>query len=348
MKRILDFVWPIIGLGVVAISLWLLHQEFRGQAVGAHVWANLQAISPTHYALAVASTLVAYAALAWYDRIALMHLGVKHISWLFITLCSFTTYALGHNIGASVFSGAMVRYRAYSSKGLSAAQVAVLVAICSLTFALGALFLSGIVLAVAPQQLQRLNEFLPAQLTDPNLARLIGFACLGVVGIYFLGSIFRLEPLKIGSFRLEYPRPAITLRQFAAASMELLGAAGIIYFTLPEANNPGYFFVLGVFLASFTAALASHAPGGLGVFELLFVKAMPDVNSLDVLTALVVFRLLYLIIPLLFAIVVVIVFERRKLSEALQTPPGSQKEPSAALAAVKISKGQGEKPAEIS
>ncbi|MGP0058262.1 MAG: lysylphosphatidylglycerol synthase transmembrane domain-containing protein [Beijerinckiaceae bacterium] len=339
MKRFLDFVWPVIGLIVVGVSLWLLHEEFRGEAVGAHVWANLKATAFRQYALAATATLIAYAALAWYDRIALLHLGVKHISWLFITLCSFTTYALGHNIGASVFSGAMVRYRAYSSKGLSAAQIVVLVGVCSLTFGLGTLLLSGLVLTITPEQLQRLNGFLPAYLTDPTIARLIGILCLGIAAAYAAGSVLRLRPLVIGGFRIEYPRPAITVRQFLAASMELLGAAGIIYFALPETGNPGYFFVLGVFLASFSAALVSHAPGGLGIFELLFVHAMPDVNSLDVLTALVVFRLLYLILPLLFALVVVVLFERRKLAEVLHhakaEPAG---EADGALAAAQLRK----------
>jgi hypothetical protein len=72
---------------------------------------------------------------------------------------------------------------------------------------------------------------------------------------------------------------------------------------------------LGSHLFSFSAALISTAPAGLGVFELLFVKAMPDVPRLKVLSALLVFRLFYLIIPLLIAIVVVIVFERGKLVE---------------------------------
>src|SRR3712207_8319136 len=101
------------------------------------VWDSLTAVPGHRYAMAGLSTLVAYAALAWYDRIALLHLGVRHISWLFVSVTSFTTYALSHNIGASVFSGALVRYRAYTSKGLSAPQVAVLVALCSFTFGLG-------------------------------------------------------------------------------------------------------------------------------------------------------------------------------------------------------------------
>src|SRR5271154_7155822 len=165
MKRLTEFVWPAIGVAALVVSIWLLDQQFRGQAIGPKVLADLKTIPLPQYGLAILATLVAYAALAWYDRIALMHLGVKHISWLFITICSFTTYALGHNIGASVFSGAMVRYRAYSSKGLSAAQVAVLVGICSLTFGLGTMLLSGLVLTITPQQLQRLNGLLPAYLT---------------------------------------------------------------------------------------------------------------------------------------------------------------------------------------
>jgi glycosyltransferase 2 family protein len=321
MKRFLDFVWPVIGLVVVGVSFWLLHKEFHGEALGANIWANLKAIGAHHYALAIASTLVAYAALAWYDKIALMHLGVKHISWSFITLCSFTTYALSHNIGASVFSGAMVRYRAYSTRGLTAAQVALLVGICSLTFALGTLFLAGVVLTVAPEQLRRLGGFIPSYFTDPQIARLIGLLCLGLSAAYLAGSILRLKAFELGSLRLEYPRPQIAVRQFVASSMELMGAAGIIYFALPEAGNPGYFFVLGIFLASFSVALLSHAPGGLGVFELLFLKAMPDMDSLKVLTALVVFRLFYLILPLLFALVVVVLFERKRLSETLRLQP---------------------------
>ena len=80
--------------------------------------------------------MLAYAALAWYDRIALAHLGFR-LPWTFISAVSFTTYALSHNVGMSMFSGAMVRYRAYSTKGLTLADIGVLVAFCSFTFALG-------------------------------------------------------------------------------------------------------------------------------------------------------------------------------------------------------------------
>jgi uncharacterized membrane protein YbhN (UPF0104 family) len=318
MRKLAEFFWPIIGLVAVVCSFYLLYHEFQGESVGAEVWANLKAISLYDYAMAALCTLVAYFALAWYDRIALIHLGVKHISWVFISMCSFTTYALSHNIGASVFSGAMVRYRAYSSKGLTAAQVAALVLLCSYTFAFGNIFLGGLLLTWDPGMLQRLAGFLPDLFTNPGMARVVGLSCLGFVLVYMAGSLLRMPPFRWGRFEIEYPRPDVMFRQLFAAPLELIGAAGIIYFALPDNGNPGYLVVLGAFLLSFSAALVSHAPGGLGVFELLFIKLMPDVPRLEVLAALLVWRLFYLIIPLLAALVVVALFERRKLIEKMR------------------------------
>ncbi len=75
--------------------------------------------------------------------------------------------------------------------------------------------------------------------------------------------------------------------------------------------------MLGVFLASFSAALASHAPGGLGVLELTFLKGMPDAPPAQVIAALLTFRLLYLIAPLIVSLGVVVMFENRRLRRAL-------------------------------
>ncbi|MFV0279350.1 MAG: UPF0104 family protein [Rhodoblastus sp.] len=317
MKRVLDFIWPVIGLAAVVVSFWLLAREFQGEAIAQDVVGALKAIPAHRYLMAALSTFVAYAALAWYDRIALLHLGVRHISWAFVSVCSFTTYALSHNIGASVFSGAVVRYRAYSSKGLNAAQIAILVAICSFTFFLGTILLGGLVLAFEPAQLQRLSGLLPNALTNADTSRFLGFGFLAMVALYVAGSILRFKPRQIGKFRLEYPRPCIAARQMIAAPMELLGAAGIIYFALPPEADVSYFVVLAVFLASFSAGLVSNAPGGLGVFEIVFIKAMPLIAKSKVLAALLVFRLFYLLIPLAIALVVVILFERRRLMETL-------------------------------
>ena len=310
MKRVMDVLWPLVGLGAVAFTFRLLIRELRGISL-ADVGAAFAAISPLHWALALVSTGLAYTALAWYDQIALAHLG-RRLSWRFIGLVSFTAYALAHNIGATVFSGAVVRYRAYSTKGLGMAEVGVLVAFCSFTFTLGNLLLAGLVLLCDPKLLERYVD-----LPDWT-GQLVGIALLCVPCLYTIGSLLHFRPLKIRGFEFVYPRPPVAARQLLAGPLELIGAAGIIYFALPQSANPGFLMVLIVFLASFTIALISHAPGGLGVLEYVFVKGLPDTPAADVLAALLVFRLLYLILPLLFSIGVVLVFERRRIGELVR------------------------------
>lgn len=321
MKSIRDFIWPVIGILAVIVSCWLLYDKLHKLSI-ADVWDSLKAIPHHHYAAALLSTLAAYAALAWYDRIALIHLGVRNISWWYVSIASFTTYALSHNIGASVFSGALVRYRAYSAKGLSKTQIAILVGLCAFTFALGVIILTGGLLVWHPELLAQISGKLgiPAEwkhtLASSHVAVFIGGGLLAFVGLYIIGSLAHLRPLTIRRFRLAYPRPAVMLRQIIAGPLELLGAAGIIYYALPGDVNPGYIMILAVFLASFSAALLSHAPGGLGVFEGVFIAALPEVGQADLLAALIVFRLLYLLIPFALSILVVILHERSSLAAA--------------------------------
>jgi uncharacterized membrane protein YbhN (UPF0104 family) len=296
-------IWPVVGLAAVAFSIWLLYHELRGISFR-ELKASFGAIRPLDWALAAVSTLVAYAALAGYDRIALDHLG-RRVGWVFVTITSFVTYALSHNIGASVFSGAVVRYRAYSSRGLSAQEIGVLIAFCSFTFFIGTFMLAGLVLVVEPQVTERFADVLPIE-----ASRGAGFVILGLIALYILGSWLGFRPLKIGSFQIHYPRLPIVFRQLIIGPIEVGAAAAIVYFALPEAGNPGYLVILGIFLASFSAALISHAPGGLGVLELVFITGLPEMDPVDVLAALVVFRLFYLIIPFMLALVAVLLFER--------------------------------------
>ncbi|RRH89471.1 UPF0104 family protein [Mesorhizobium tamadayense] len=301
------YFWPVIGIAAVVFSLWLLIHELRGISID-DVWDGITAIPSRAWVLAALSSIVAYASLAGYDHIALLHIG-KKVSWLFVTLCSFTTYALSHNIGGSVLSGAVIRYRAYGTRGLTGQDVGVLVAICWITFVLSSLLVAGLVLVLEPQIVDR---FSGAPHHGPAIAA--GLAMLILVGAYVFGSWLHLKPLKIGSFQLHYPALPIVARQLLIGPIELLAAAAIIFFALPAADNPGYFVVLGVFVVSFSVAQLSHAPGGLGVFEVVFLAGLSDMDPVGVLAALLVFRLFYLIIPLLIGLCVVLLFEHSQYS----------------------------------
>ena len=304
MERLRRSFWPVIGLSVVVFSCWLLYRELRGISLD-DVLDRLAAIPPHRWALVTAATLLAYAALAWYDQIALLHLR-RRVAWPFVFLSSFTTYALSHNIGASVVSGAVVRYRAYRTRGLTPAEIGVLIGLCAFTFALGTVVLGGLVLVLMPGLPQRFFD-------APDWAgSAAGLLLLGAVALYVFGAWRGVRPVTIAGFHIYYPRLDVVARQLLIGPLELIGAAAIIYFALPEHANPGFLVVLGIFLASFSAALVSHAPGGLGVLELVFVTALPDIDPADLIAALIVFRIFYLLIPFALALVVVLAFESRQ------------------------------------
>ena len=309
MKRVQDVAWPVIGLGAVAASSWLLFRELHGLSF-ASLREAFASISLGRWLAAIVSTSFAYTALAWYDQIALRHLG-RRLSWRFVGLASFTTYAIAHNIGASVLSGAVIRYRAYSTKGLSVGEVGGLVAFCSFTFALGVATVGGLLLLVRPDLVERVPGA-PLWLGEAT-----GLVLIAAPALFVIGSLLHFRPFKVGDFELVYPRPPVAARQLLAGPLELVGAAGIIFFALPAVANPGFLAVLGVFVASFSLALVSHAPGGLGVLEIAFLEGMPDAPQANVVAALLVFRLLYLIVPFVFALGVVLVFEQDRWRRAL-------------------------------
>lgn len=305
LARLRHFFWPVVGLAAAIFAGWLLYREVRNLTF-ATVMQSLAAIPLSAWALAMAATLVAYTALAEYDRIALIHLN-RRLPWLFVVVTSFTTYAISHNVGASLLSGAVIRLRAYGSQGLTVGEIGVLVGLTTFTFIVGALLLGGVILLIHPRILERFID------APTWLVVIVALAMLGVVAFYVLASLFHMRPLSVAGFHVYYPRPAVVLRQLIIGPLELIGAAAIIYFCLPAEGNPGFIVVLGIFLASFTVALISHAPGGLGVLEFVFLTALDEMDQAAVLAALIVFRLFYLVLPLALGIIVVLVFERSQL-----------------------------------
>ncbi len=300
--RYKQYFWPTVGGIAVIFCGWMLYRELRGMT-----WASLvegfAAIPASGWLYAILATLLAYLALAEYDRIALIHLRRK-FSWWFVAVTSFTTYSLSHNIGASLVSGTIIRFRAYGSRGMSPGEIGVLVGITTFTFLIGAALIGGVVLILRPEVLQRYFDV-------PDWTALaFGALLLAIIAFYLIGSLFHFKPLVIGRFHLNYPKPEVVIRQMIIGPLELISAAAIIYFCLPAEGNPGFLTVLGIFVASFSLAIVSHAPGGIGVLEYVFLTGLDDMEPAGVLAALIVFRVLYLLLPFAVALVVVLFFER--------------------------------------
>jgi uncharacterized membrane protein YbhN (UPF0104 family) len=297
-----DIVWKTVGIAALVVSIWLLSRDLRDLSLE-EVASKLTSLPATAWIGGAVSTLAAYLLLGFYDRLALSHLRRK-IDAGFTHLCAAATYAFAHMVGASVFSGAVIRYRAYSSRGLSGAEVALLVIFCTVTFVIGVATVLGAVLIAQPFIVDRFLDTLPLNLTSST-----GKLMVGLVFLYVVMALLPKKAIKLRSVEIVYPRFWIAASQVAVASAEILAAALILYLALPESSNPGFVVVTGIFIFSFAAGLISHSPAGLGVFELAFITGLSDVPEVDVLSALLIFRLFYSLIPFIFSLIAISAFE---------------------------------------
>ncbi|EPE94265.1 hypothetical protein RGCCGE502_31277 (plasmid) [Rhizobium grahamii CCGE 502] len=294
-----------MGIAALVVSVWLLSRELRSLSF-AEIGAKLALLPPATWIGSGLSGLAAYAMLGLYDRLALNYLGRK-VSPLFAHACAAATYAFAHVVGASVFSGAVIRYRAYTSKGLTGGEVAVLVVFCAFTFALGVVTVMGAVLVWQPSIVDLFLDTLPVELSSGA-----GIILLGFVALFMLISLVPKKSFSIRSTVINYPSFPVAVGQVIVSSAEIVAATLIIYLALPVSSNPGLPVVAGVFVFSFAAAIISHSPGGLGVFELGFITGLADVPEVDVLAALLVFRLFYFILPFMFSLAVISAFELQR------------------------------------
>jgi glycosyltransferase 2 family protein len=263
--------------------------------------ALLDALEATDWhALGVAGFFVAagYLTLTLYDLFALRTIGRSEIPYRVAALGSFTSYAVGHNVGASVFSGGAVRYRIYSAWGLSVAEVTKICFIAGLTFWLGNATVLGLGVLDAPQQAAYIDQ-LPIWLN-----RVFALVILAALAAYV--SWVWVKPRIIGreSWQVALPGGPLTLVQIGIGILDLACCALAMYWLVPDEPHLGFVPVAVIFVTATLLGFASHAPGGLGVFDATMMVALWQFDKEDLLAGLLLFRLLYYIIPFLLSLTI--------------------------------------------
>jgi phosphatidylglycerol lysyltransferase len=125
----------LIGFALFGAALLVLRAELR--AVTWHdLVADIIATPPSRLGLALILTVLNYAVLTGYDFLALAYVGRRLSAWR-VVVASFLAYAIAHNVGFAVVSGASVRYRFYSRWGISADELTRIVFAYSVTFWIG-------------------------------------------------------------------------------------------------------------------------------------------------------------------------------------------------------------------
>lgn len=303
----------VAALGLAALS-GLLH------SVRPHeIRRAFDALSAGQMGAALLLTAASYAMLTLYDRFALRTIG-RRLPWRTWALASFTSYTLSHNLGLALLTGGSARYRVYRAAGLSGGEIGSVIALASLSFWNGVILLAGLAAATSTRILPFFDWGLSL-----HWLHLAGLAVLTLCLIPLLLRHFGLDAVEIGGWRTPLPDAKRSAAMTAVAALDLATASAALFVLLPAPDPAAYpVFFLGYALA-IIAALISHVPGGLGVFEAVVIAVVPG-DKAQLLAALLAYRVIYYLLPLLLAALLLAWHESkawrrpaRKMAEAGQS-----------------------------
>src|SRR5262249_37106880 len=257
----------------------VLYRSLRG--INLHeVIDAIRETDPHDIAIAAGFVAAAYVTLTFYDLFALRTIGRRDVHYRVAALSGFTSYAVGHNVGASVFTGGAVRYRIYSAHGLSAIEVAKLCFVAGLTFWLGNAAVLGLGISYAPAAASAIDQL------PPWLNRTLALGTLVALLIY-VAWVWR-TPRIIGrqNWEVALPNGGLPLLQIAIGIVDLSCCAAAMYMLVPDEPYIGFVVLAVIFVAATLLGFASHSPGGLGVFDAAMLVALWQYDKGDLLARL--------------------------------------------------------------
>ena len=287
----------LLSLAIIAIAFIVLFRMLQDLEVDEVVDA-LRSTPPSHIALAGLAVAAAYFTLTFYDLFALRTIGRYDVPYRVAALAAFTSYSIGHNIGASVFTGGAVRYRIYSAWGLSAVDVAKICFVAGLTFWLGNATVLGLGIAYDPLAATAVDQL------PPWLNRAFALLALLVVAGY-VAWVWR-KPRLIGrnGWTVTLPGGPLTLLQIGIGIVDLSFCAFAMYMLMPDEPHIGFVTLSVIFVSATLLGFASHAPGGIGVFDAAMLVALWQFDRENVLAGLLLFRLIYYIVPFALSLLI--------------------------------------------
>ena len=291
-EKLLAALFSVTVFALALRVLWTHLAAYRPREVA----REISAVPRDSILLALGFTVLSYLVLSAYDSLALRYIR-RPLSYRRTALASFSGYAVSNNLGLAILTGAPVRYRLYSAWGLSAAEVAQVMLFNGFTFWLGFLSAGALVFLIdAPSP--------PAWMHLPFATlRPLGVFFLLLVALYAVICIVSRRRLSLFGWRITTPSPRLAIAQIVLSIVDWLVAAAVLYALLPDRKALTYPSVLGAFLLAQVAGLLSQVPGGLGVFESIVVALLSSAApASEALGALVVYRGIYYLLPLITAL----------------------------------------------
>jgi len=299
--RSLIVLFSALGLGVIV--LWGIRTATA--QIDFHLLVSALRATPTaNLVAALGATALSYLALVGYDVCGLRY-ARAHAPLRTILLASFCGFAIGNSVGLGAFSGGAVRYRLYTAAGLSPGQIARVILFIAIAFGVGLAVVGALGLILHASEVSRLLD------ASPEPLRAIAVIILALAAGFLMICAMRRTPLRRGPIEIDAPGTTLVLIQILFAAVDVLAAATTLWVLLPPVGV-SFFAFAAIYAAALGLGLLSHIPGGLGVFELAILYAVGShapVNA--VAAALVTYRAIYFLGPLLLSTVLLAGVELR-------------------------------------
>jgi len=281
-------------VAIAALALYVLYRTFQRISV-ADVIANMRAMPRDRLLVAAACAAGAFATLAAYEVAVVRY--VKHcIGRAKPVVTALVAFPLGHALGQTLLSGGALRYRMYAPAGFSAMEVGATVLLCGLPYALAFGLLLDLALVFAAESLAPLFR-VPARW-------LFVLGCIGLVkdAAYLVVVKLRKAPIRLGGWAVSLPTPRMTALQVVVGLIDICLVASILYLLLPPSAAIAFLPFVAVYLSSVVVGVLSHVPAGLGVLESMLLLLLPHVPPDQLLASVLLYRVIYEVIPLVVAL----------------------------------------------
>jgi phosphatidylglycerol lysyltransferase len=294
LDRLRQLVPIAVSAAVIALAATVLLRTLHRIHV-ADVLRQVRGIDAAQLVIGGLLVVVMFAALATYESIIARFVNGPVTTGRAV-LGALAAAPIGHAVGWGALSGGAVRYRIYSAAGMRPLDVGKMVLLAAMPYAAALGFMLAASLVLQSREAAAILHVAPAVATGT------GLAILALHAVYVALVVYRREPLAFGRFMLTLPPPSLTAVQYAVGIIELCAGVAVLYLLLPAIPGVSFVAFVGIYVLCILAALASSVPAGLGVFESVLLLLLPRVPPDQLLGAMLGYRALLEVVPLLAAL----------------------------------------------
>ena len=289
----------LAAFALLAAAAWVLARYSR-TITPTQLIAAFGTTARWRVVVSAALTVTSFSALATYDVISARLVSGRTVPTSIAAFAGATANAISNTLGLHAITASAVRYRIYRRWGLSVQQTARIIALSWAALGLG--FLTALALAFLVQP----SDSTAGQ--NPILYRAVGSALVTLVALLLVWMTRAPRTLRFATLSLTLPSGALAPLQVLIGTIETGATIGALYVLIPQDVAPAFAPFAAAFIGSVLLGIASHAPGGIGVFEASMISLFPSGHT-EFLAALLLFRLIYNIMPFVLSVAALGVFE---------------------------------------